>query len=270
MARPGPSRAGKRRVFRGSDRSTVLTAVLAVLFAGPLVALLLQAFADRWRAPSLLPQELGLRGFRDAFADGGALAALTNSVIIAVSATAAALVIGWPAARVLGERRLRRPTPVLLLLALPLLVPPLATGTGLTTWFIRLDLIDTRLGIILAHLTVVLPYVVLVLIAGFGRRLAELEEMAAVLGWSPARRLRAVAVPVLRPTLATATLLGLLVSWAQYGTSLSVGGGLPTLPIMLLPYVGGDPQVAAALAMLFLAPAFLALAVATRVGRAGL
>jgi len=257
-------------VTRAPRLATVGSLLLAAVFAIPVLALIVQAFADEWRAPALIPQHLGFRGFRDAFADGGALAALANSLLIAVATTVLALLLGWPAARVLGERRLRHPAPVFLLLALPLLVPALATGTGLTEWFIHLNLVETRAGIVLAHLTVVLPYVVLVLTAAFSRRLTELEDMATAMGWSPARRLLAVTIPSVRPTLVAAALLGFLVSWAQYGTSLAVGGGLATLPIALLPYVSSDPEVAAALAMLFLAPAVAALAVASRLGRPGL
>jgi putative spermidine/putrescine transport system permease protein len=168
---------------------------------------------------------------------------------------------------VLGDRRLRRPTPVLVLLAMPLLVPAYATGTGLAEWFLRLGLAGGRLGLVLAHLTVVLPYVVLVLAAGFGERLAELEEMAATTGLGQGRRLALVTLPAVRPTLAAACLLGFLVSWSQYGLSLAVGGGLPMLPILLLPFVGTDPQVAAALSLLFLAPAVAALALAARATR---
>ncbi|MGD9735991.1 MAG: ABC transporter permease [Solirubrobacterales bacterium] len=243
---------------------------MAAAFAVPILGLIVQAFADEWRAPALIPQRLGLRGFRYAFSTGDALTALTNSLVIAIAATVISLLLGWPAARALAEARLRRPAPVFLLLALPLLVPALATGTGLTEWFIRLGLVDTRLGIVLAHLTVVLPYVLLVLIGAFGQRLTELEEMATVMGWSPVRRLIVVSIPAARATLATAAVLGFLVSWSQYGTSLAVGGGVPTLPIVLLPYVSSDPEVAAALAMLFLAPAVVALVAATRSARSGL
>lgn len=251
---------------RGTQAVAVL---LALLFAAPLLGLVVQAFADRWRAPSVVPQELGLRGFRVGFADGGALEALGNSALIAVASTTLAVLLAWPAARVLGEARLRHPAPVVLLLALPLLVPPLATGTGLTSWFVRLDLVDRPAGVVLAHLTTALPYVVLVLVGAFGCRLTELEEAAAVLGLSPARRLLAVTLPTVRPVLVAAIAIGLLTSWSQYGTSLAVGGGLPTLPVVLLPYVGSDPQVAAALALLFLTPAVVVVAVAARAGRGG-
>jgi putative spermidine/putrescine transport system permease protein len=243
-----------------------VAAAAGVAFAAPLVALPLQAVADQWRAPALLPQRLGTRGLQVAVS-GEAGDALRNSLEVAAAATALALLLGWPAARVIGDRRLRHPTPVLMLLAMPLLVPAYATGTGLAEWFLRLGLAGGTLGLVLAHLTVVLPYVVLVLTSGFGERLAELEEMAATAGLGPARRLALVTLPAVRPTLAAASLLGFLVSFSQYGLSLAVGGGLPMLPIVLLPFVGTDPQVAAALSLLFLAPAVAALALAARATR---
>ena len=241
-------------------------AALAVLFAAPLLVLPVQAAADAWRAPALLPQRLGTRGLQVALT-GQAGSALGNSLVVAAGTTALALLLGWPAARVLGGRRLRRPTPILLLLAMPLLVPAYATGTGLASWFVRLGLAGSRPGLVLAHLTVVLPYVVLVLAAGFDQRLGDLEDMARTMGLGTPRRLALVTLPVVRPTLAAAGLLGFLVSWSQYGLSLAIGSGLPMLPLVLLPFIRTDPQVAAALALEFLAPALATLAVAARASR---
>ena len=237
------------------------------LFAFPMVALIVQAFGDEWRYPALLPQRFGLDGIHAALASGAAGSAFANSAEIAFAATALALMLGWPAARVLGARRLRRPGPLLVLFASPLLVPGFATGTGLTTWFIRLGLADSIAGVVLAHLTVVLPYVVVLLLPGFGPRLRELEEMAKTAGASPVRRLVHVSIPTSRATIAAAALLGFLVSWSQYGLSLSIGGGVPTLPIVMLPFVRNDPEIAAAIALFFLAPAVLALLAASRAGR---
>ena len=193
--------------------------------------------------------------------------AFGNSLVVALAAAALALLLAWPAARVLGERRLRHPAPVFLLLAMPLLVPSYAVGTGLTEWFIRLDLDGTLPALVAGHLTFVLPYVILVLLSGFGPRLTALEEVAQVNGLSPLRRMLWVTLPAAAPTVGAAALIGFLVSWSDYGTSLAVGGGRPMLPVVLLPFVGADPQVAATLALLFLAPAVAVLALAVRAGR---
>ncbi len=240
--------------------------MLGALIAVPLLALVLRAFADVWRAPALVPQQLGLRGLRVAFS-GDTGAAFGNSLAVALATVTIALMLAWPAARVLGERRLRHPAPVFLLLAMPLLVPSYVVGTGLTEWFIRLGLDGTLLAVVAAHLPFVLPYVTIVLLSGFGPRLTEIEEMAKVSGISPLRRLAWVTLPAAAPTVTAAALLGFLVSWSDYGASLAVGAGRPMLPVVLLPFIGPDPQVAAALALLFLAPAILALVATVRAGR---
>ena len=244
--------------------------MVALVFAAPLAALVLRAVADEWRAPALVPQTIGTRGFEIAFGGGTASTALATSLLVACSSTLLALALGWPAARVLGERRLSRPGLVFVMLAMPLLVPPYAIGSGLTEWFLRLGLAGTVLGLVLAHLVVVLPYVVVVLLSGFGSRLTELEEMAQTFGAGRVARFAWVTVLSIRPTIAAAVLLGFLVSWSQYGSSLAVGAPRPLLPVVLVPFVGTDPQVAATLALLSLAPAVLALVAATRLARAPL
>ncbi|MGD9696166.1 MAG: ABC transporter permease [Thermoleophilia bacterium] len=250
--------------------SAALVGTVALGALVPVLTLVVRAAADEWRAPSVLPQRYGTRGVEEAFADAsGAVEAIANSLTVALAATAIALLLAWPAARVIGERRLRRPAVVWVLLGLPLLVPPFATGSGLTEWFIRLGLADTLAGLVVAHLVPVLPYVVLILATGFGPEVRDLEEAAAVHGAGPVRRLALVTLPALAPVVAVAALLGFLVSWSQYGLSLAVGGGTPMLPLELVPFIGSDPQVAAVLALIFLAPAILAVALSfVVVGRA--
>ena len=238
----------------------------AALYTLPLGLLIVRAAADAWRAPAVWPQALGTRGLEQV-GHPAVRAAIGNSLAVAVVTTAIAVVLGWGAARVLAGTDDARRRLLYVLIALPLLVPPYAVGLGLGGWFVRWGLIDTHLALVLAHLVYVLPYVVLLLAAGFGRHVSALEEAAAVLGASAVTRLRLVTLPAVAPALAVASLLGFLVSWSQYGTSLAVGGGVPMLPLALLPFVGRDLQVAAALSVLFVLPPLLALAVAARLGR---
>lgn len=254
----------------GTDRGRarrpghLATGVVAVLVVAPLLVLIVRAFADVWRAPALLPQQWGLRGVSEVLAGGSRTAlALANSVVVATATTAVALGVGWQGARAVGARRRPRPA-LLVVMVLPLLVPEFVTGTGLAAWFLRLGLADTLPGLVLAHLVVVLPYVVLLLAPGFTREVREREEAARVLGAGPLHRLRLVTLPAVAPALATASLVGFLVSLSQYGTSLAVGGGRPMLPLLLVPFVRDDSQIAAALALALLLPAALALAAAMR------
>ncbi|MBJ7454313.1 MAG: ABC transporter permease subunit, partial [Blastococcus sp.] len=255
---------------RGRIGRRVALGLIAAAALLPPLTLLLRAAADEWRSPALVPQRLGTRGVEAAFADASLAGdAIRNSLVVGVVVTLLALLIAWPAARVIGERRLRRPGPVWVLLGLPLLVPPFATGSGLAEWFIRIGIADTLAGLVIAHLVPVLPYVVLILASGFGPDVRDLEEAAAVNGAGPVRRLAVVTLPALAPVLAVAALLGFLVSWSQYGLSLAVGGGTPMLPLLLVPYIASDPQIAAVLGLVFLVPALLAAGLALALAARG-
>ncbi len=242
-----------------------LVAAAAVV---PLLVLPVRGLADVWRAPALVPQAWGTRGLEVLFQPGTRVGeAITTSTLVAVATTAVALALGWPAARAVAAAPRHQRLVAMAALGVPLLVPAYAVGTGLVTWLLRLGLADSIPGLVLAHLVYVLPYVVLTLVPVFGDRLRQLEEAAATLGASRWRRLWLVTLPATAPTTALAGLLGFLVSWSQYGTSLAVGGGRLTLPVVLLPFVERDPQVTAVLALVFLVPPVAALVAVRRVWR---
>ena len=139
----------------------------------------------------------------------------------------------------------------------PLVMPQLAVGSGLTTWMLRLGLADSLVGVALAHLVYVLGYVVLALIPAFSPELTRNEEAATLLGASPLQRFLTVTLPASRGPVLLAAALGLAVSWSQYGTSLGVGGGMPLLPLLAVPYLRSDPQVGAAVTLMLVLPTLL-------------
>ncbi|MFT5223474.1 MAG: putative spermidine/putrescine transport system permease protein [Glaciecola sp.] len=249
-------------------RDRVVTSAIALFLVAPLLLLVPRALADVWRAPALAPQAWGLRGVREAFRPGQQiLEALGNSLSVAIAVTIVAVLLAWPAARTLA--RLHGSTRALVFVALvaPLLVPAYATGIGLTPLLLRLGVADHLLGIVLAHLLYVLPYVTLALLPAMGADLDAMQEAARVSGASRLQSWWHVALPTARGTVATAMLLGFLVSWAQVGTSLAVGGGLPMLPVAALPFVRSDPQIAATMNLVLLAAPLAALAVTVRLRR---
>ena len=252
---------------RPSRRGTVLLGIVAaVAAAGPLATLALEALADRWFGTAIVPQAFGWRGVRRAFDDPATVAAIGNSLLVACAALGVAFVLAWPAARALatdGRRSLR------LMLLVPLLVPPLAIGEGLSPWFLRFGIADSLAAIVLAHLVTVLPYVTLALVPAFTPQLAALEQTAATLGAGSPRRLLTVTFPAARRHVALALALGFTVSWSQYGTSLVIGGGIPMLPVVLVPFVSSDRQIAAVLDLLFLAPPLLLVGLAAIVRQPG-
>lgn len=235
----------------------VFVGVVAFLFFAPLSVLPIQAIANEWRSPALWPQVTGWRGFSAVANDAVVPSAIGNSALIGFLAVVMALALGWPAARALAQPPIARRSAVLLLL--PLLLPPLVVGEGLQVWFLRLGLADRLFGVAVAHLVYVVPYVVLLLMSGFTTELLEQEQAASSLGASTLARFRLVTLPAIRNSLLLAAAMGFTVSWSQYGTTLGVGGGIPTLPLVLVPFVRSDPQVAAVLDLILLGPPLLVL-----------
>lgn len=245
---------------RFAPRALIVT-MIAIL-VGPLLLLPIQAVADEWRAPNLVPQRFGWRGIERVLDDGLLPTAVANSAVVATIAAVIGVLVAWPAGRSLS--RLNAPRAVWLMAMLPLLLPPLVVGQGLRVWFIRLGLADSLAGLVIAHLVFVVPYCILILTPGFTPELQNRETAAAMLSGSTGQRLLAVTLPGMRRQVALALALGFTISWAQYGTSLGVGGGVPMLPLLFVPLVRADPQVAAVLDLVVIAPPLLALALSQR------
>ncbi|GAB4181234.1 MAG: ABC transporter permease subunit [Roseiflexaceae bacterium] len=256
-------------IIRGA--SIGLRILAALLLIGPIAALILYAFSVRWFFPQVLPTEWTSAPLLRQLSDPRIQSAIGASLIMAGATTLVALLLGLPAARVLGMRRFRGRSLVLFILFLPQVVPPLAIGMGLNVLFLQLGLAGSLLGVVLVHLVPVLPYTIAAMIGLFERYDEGYELQAATLGASPGVVWYRVMLPLIGPGLAVAALFAFLVSWSQYVLTLLIGGGrVITLPILLFAAVsGGNPTSIAGLALLFAAPPVLAIVLAARTLRAG-
>jgi putative spermidine/putrescine transport system permease protein len=192
--------------------------------------------------------------------------ALVTSLTLALVVTALCVLLGLPAARALGLYRFRGRMLVEGLVWAPLVVPGLVVAMGMHIVFIRYGLADTFGGVALVHLAPALPYFVLVMASVFANYDTALEETARTLGARPWRVFRHVTLPALAPSLAVAAMFTFLVSWSQYVTTLLIGGGrVVTLPMVLFPLISAaDHAGAAAVSLVFMAPALIALLVTAR------
>lgn len=256
---------GRRATF------SLLRSSFSVLLVGPIAALALYALSTRWFFPQVLPAEWTLAPLLRQLGDPRTQEAVGASLVTAGATTALALLLALPAARVLGLRRFRGRSLVLLILFLPNVVPPLAIGMGLNVLFLRLGLAGSVTGVVLVHLVPVLPYAIFALLGVFARYDEGYELQARTLGAAPAHVWFRVALPLLGPGLAVAALFAFLVSWSQYVLTLLIGGGrVITLPVLLFAAVsGGNPTSIAGLAILFAAPPVIAIALAARALGAG-
>ena len=233
----------------------------------PLIALLVNSIGDRWFYPDLLPARLSLRAWQYVGAPRtGVLYAALNSLGIAGAVTALSILVGVPAGRGIAalSPRMRRLWESLFLL--PLVVPPLAVALGLHVAMLRVELTDTVIGVILAHLLPTIPYMVLVTRGAFANVDLDAEAQARTLGAGPIRAFLLVGVPAALPGIATGALFVFLISWSQYALTLLIGGGrVVTLPVLMFAFASaGDLSIAAALSFVFVLPAVVVLLLTAR------
>jgi len=245
-----------------------IAVIVIVLGVGlPMLPQIIWSFAFRWLFPSLLPTEWSMSSWEYAFSPSSRVVeGFMNSMEIAVFVCFLSILVGLPAARAIAMYDFKGKGFIEWLLMVPIIVPGIVSTLGIHQVFIRLQLTNTFIGVSLVHLIPCIPYMVLVMSSVFANYGTELEDTARTLGASPIRVFFSVTLPGILPGLMVATMFTFLISWGQYITTALIGGGtIVTLPLVLFPFITGiNYSNAAAISLIFVAPAILVLILISR------
>src|SRR5437762_7621214 len=209
---------------------TLLTGAVLVFLVAPILAIVPLSFSSGSFFYYPLPG-FSLRWYEDFFSSSFWLPSLKNSLIVGVSATFLATVLGTLAA--LGIWRARFPAQVLLIVLLisPMVVPVIIVAVGVYFAFAPLGLTDGYSGLILAHATLAAPFVVvtvLATLAGFDRTLLR---ASANLGAPPLTTFRRVMLPLILPGVISGAVFAFAASFDEVVVALLIAGpGQRTLP----------------------------------------
>ncbi|MFI6740893.1 carbohydrate ABC transporter permease [Nonomuraea sp. NPDC050451] len=215
----------------------VVTFALVALSIGiPLWLVLVTAAKSRGEAltPDLsLPSEWHLlENLRQVWGDGEVLQASLGSLLVVVPSVIGVLLFGSMAAWILA-RRATRLNAVLYALAISGIVLPPAVVT-VVLLLRQLGLAGSAVGMIGVYMGIYMSTVIF-FVTGFVRTIpTSLEEAAQLDGASPMRVFWLVVLPLLRPVLATATILVCLYVWNDvFYAFFVIGGRVDTLPLNL-------------------------------------
>lgn len=166
------------------------------------------------------------------FTDGRIPVAFIGSLLVMVPAVVIVLVCGSMASWILARRTSRVGSFVYALCISGIVLPPAVVTIVLLLR--QLGLAGTAIGMICAYAGMYMSTVIF-FVTGFVRTIpVELEEAARIDGAGPFRVFLRVILPLLTPTLATATILICLYIWNDVFYALFVvGGRLDTLPLNL-------------------------------------
>jgi putative spermidine/putrescine transport system permease protein len=114
---------------------------------------------------------------------------------------------------------------VLSVLLTPIVVPVILVGIGVFYAYVRLKLVNTLTGLVLAHSMLAIPLVVMVMNAALESYDMNQEMVARSLGASRARAFLMVTLPQLRFALVTSAVLSFLASFDEVVVAMFVSGG---------------------------------------------
>jgi multiple sugar transport system permease protein len=217
------------------------------------------------KPPVWIPRELSLDAYRAMFGglgQGGipVWEYFRNSLVISITSTAIALVIGMSGGYAFARFRFRGKSGVFLGLMLTRSVPGVALSLPIFMVYSRVGIIDTHFGLILTYVALNVPFTIW-LIDGFFRQVPkDLAEAAQIDGCTRWQAFWQVEFPLAGPGIASAGIFAFLTCWNEYAlaSQLTRSVNSKTLPVGLLDYTSEftiDWRGMCALAVVMIIPA---------------
>jgi trehalose transport system permease protein len=238
----------------------VIGTVLLVLF--PLYLIFMVSFSPGsalfGERPQLVVTNPTLDSWKEVFQAGGILSPLAKSLVVATATTVLAILIAAPAAYVISRMRPAIRYTIVIGLLVTRMFPEFTIGISVATNFARLGLLDTYLGLILAHLIGSLPFIAWILVGTFETIPVDLEEAAHIDGASRMGTLFRVVFPIAAGGIAVASLFVWLYSWNEFLYARLLTTNQLTLPLRVFQAIDrGSTQEMATVAAILTLPIVL-------------
>jgi multiple sugar transport system permease protein len=203
-----------------------------------------------WRTPHLLPQKPTIDNYRMLFTPQAlqifiaytaiiepVTGPLTRSLIVSITATIIAVIIGFFTAY--GASRYNTPGPfVLFFTLLTRMLPPATFLTPIMVYFTTLGLFDNIAGLILLYSATTITYAIWIMKGFIDAIPVEWEEAALMEGAKPLEVLFKVVLPIARPGLVVSGLFIFLMAWTELLFALVLTNvNAVTLPVQISKYV---------------------------------
>lgn len=156
--------------------------------------------------------------------------AFSNSILIALSATAVSTVLGTMIAIALVRYRFKFRSATNLLLFLPLATPEVVMGAGLAAQFLDFGWPKGLPTVIIAHVMFTLSFVVVTVKARVATLDPALEEAGRDLYANPAQVFMKVTLPLLLPGILAAAMLAFALSFDDFIITQFNSGAVDTFP----------------------------------------
>jgi putative spermidine/putrescine transport system permease protein len=202
----------------------VLAVIIMALLVIPTLIVVPMSFSDS-QYLEFPPKDWSLRWYRNFFASAEWLQAARTSLKVAFLTMLVATPIGVLAAYGLYSSQSHWVGVSFMLLLTPMIVPVVLVAIGAFYAFVRLSILYTLPGLVLAHTLLALPLVVIVVGSALKSSDPNLENAARSLGAPRWKAFLTVTLPQIRFAVATSALLAFLTSFDEVVVSMFLSGG---------------------------------------------
>ena len=171
--------------------------------------------------------------YRNLLTSDAVLRSARNSLIVASGSSLVATVLGTMVSLLLTRFQFKGKNLLLMLSALPLIVPYIVLGVALLLLFSALHIERSLFTVTIAHTVVALPYTLLIISSRLSGFDTSMEEAAMDLGADYPTTLRRVVLPMIFPAMVSAWLTTFTVSFDEFALALFLSGTQPTFPVYL-------------------------------------
>lgn len=180
------------------------------------------------------PRDLTIRWYEAFFSDPRWIEALIRSIGIGLAVAMLSVVFGGLSAFALTRGRFADMPLISGLLFAPLIVPHVILAASFYVQFARIGLLNTQLGLILAHTVLATPIVAITVMASLKNVQRDLELAAMSLGAGYLTTFGSVVLPQVMPGILTGAILAFITSFDELVVAVFLGGvQTTTLPMKM-------------------------------------
>lgn len=187
--------------------------------------------------PTLLIHEFTLVHWINVFKSGNLWAPLNRSLIVATSTTILSLLIVVPASYVVARMSKKIRYMFVLGLFFTRMIPSVAIALPISVTFLKMNLLDTIPGLVLANMISQIPFMAWILVSTFSDIPISLDEASWIDGASKMQTITKVILPVAMQGIAVAAMYVWLNAWNEFTYAMYLSNNSKTMPLQIYYYV---------------------------------
>jgi putative spermidine/putrescine transport system permease protein len=231
---------------RNGPLALAFHAAFVTFMVAPIAIVCLVAFTPQGFL-SIPTTEWSLRWFRAIARYPEFVEAFWSSLVLGAASSVVAIALSVPAALAVSRYRFRGRDALTGLFLSPLMIPHVVLGIAFLRFFTQVGIGGTFAGLLLAHVVIVFPFALRLVLASATGLDRALENAAVSLGASGFTVFRRVTLPLILPGVASGWMLAFIQSFDEVTMTVFIATpGATTLPVRMFLYIQDniDPLVA--------------------------